>query len=158
MLPSDEDKKIFYSLQALKSKPIALVVNKIDNDKEEERAWEFSEFGAENLFSISVSHNRGVNALLNWLARYLPKENSEISIEDEDDFELDMQILLQKEEELENKIEDDSEINVAIIGRVNVGKSSLLNSLVNEDKAVVSSIAGTTIDPVDESIIYKIGL
>ncbi len=157
LLPADEEKKIFYSLQSL-GKPIALVINKIDNDKEMERAWEFSEFGAENLFPISVSHNRGVNALLDWIASYLPKpENEIIEIDDEDDFELDMQALLQREEELEKELEkeDDKEINVAIIGRVNVGKSSLLNALVGEDKAVVSSIAGTTIDPVDENIIYK---
>jgi len=157
MLPSDEEKKIFYSLQAL-NKPIALVINKIDNDKEMERAWEFSEFGAENVFPISVSHNRGVNALLNWIASYLPEiEDEPILEEDDDDFDLDLQSLLQREEKLEKEIEEeeDKEINVAIIGRVNVGKSSLLNSLIGEDKAVVSSIAGTTIDPVDEKIVYK---
>ncbi len=66
MLPSDEEKKIFYTLQARK-KPIALVINKIDNDKEIENAWEFDEFGADFVFPISVSHNRGVSSLLSWI-------------------------------------------------------------------------------------------
>ena len=55
----------------------------------------------------------------------------------------------------EETILDDTLINVAIIGRVNVGKSSILNSLVGMERSVVSSIAGTTIDPVDETLSYK---
>jgi len=51
--------------------------------------------------------------------------------------------------------EDDKEFKVAIIGRVNTGKSSLLNALIKEDRVVVSDVAGTTIDPIDESIEYK---
>ncbi len=155
MLPSDEDKKIFYSLQS-QNKPIALVINKIDNDKEMERAWEFEEFGAQNVFPISVSHNRGVTNLLNWISSYLPENKSELAIEDleidEDNFDLEDFEEIKIEPEAQ---EETNEINVAIIGRVNVGKSSLLNSLVGEERAVVSSVAGTTIDPVDESITYK---
>ncbi len=152
MLPSDEDKKIFYTLQAQK-KPIALVINKIDNDKEMQNAWEFSEFGAENIFPISVSHNRGVTKLLQWIASFLPENESEL-VMDEDDDDFDINDFAQEEIELKED-EETNEINVAIIGRVNVGKSSLLNSLVGEERAVVSSIAGTTIDPVDENITYK---
>ena len=154
MLPSDEEKKIFYSLHS-QNKPIALVINKIDNDKEMERAWEFDEFGAENVFPISVSHNRGVTNLLNWIASYLPENEPELVLEeDEDDF--DLSDFDEEIKELEVKEEEETnEIKVAIIGRVNVGKSSLLNSLVGVERAVVSSIAGTTIDPVDEHIEYK---
>ena len=154
-LPNDEDKKIFYSLQS-QNKPIALVINKIDNDKEMERAWEFDEFGAQNVFPISVSHNRGVTMLLDWIATYLPENRSELTIDnlesDEDNFDLED---FEEAETVSTEEIETNEINVAIIGRVNVGKSSLLNSLVGEDRAVVSNIAGTTIDPVDESIIYK---
>ena len=154
MLPSDEEKKIFYSLHS-QNKPIALVINKIDNDKEMERAWEFDEFGAQNVFPISVSHNRGVTNLLNWIASYLPENEPELVLEeDEDDF--DLSDFDEEIKELEVKEEEETnEIKVAIIGRVNVGKSSLLNSLVGVERAVVSSIAGTTIDPVDEHIEYK---
>jgi GTP-binding protein len=152
LLPSDEERKIFYSLQKL-GKPIALAINKIDNDKEMERAWEFSEFGAENVFPISVSHNRGVNALLRWISSYLPALPSELELEDDED--IDLESLLAQEDEPEVQEEESNQINVAIIGRTNVGKSSLLNALVDEERAVVSSIAGTTIDPVDEFIEYN---
>jgi GTP-binding protein len=151
MLPCDEEKKIFYALQKLK-KPIALVINKIDNDKEMQRAWEFSEFGAQKVFPISVSHNRGVTALLNWIGELIP-ESKELELE-EDDEDIDLESLLSLEES-EIEKEESNQINIGIVGRVNVGKSSLLNALVGEERAVVSSIAGTTIDPVDEYIDYK---
>ncbi len=170
MLPSDEEKKIFYALQARK-KPIALVINKIDNDKEMERAWEFDEFGAEHVFPISVSHNRGVSALLEWIGELLPAaegttppvNEDDDTFEEGDDTEEDVwddeEAFEEEDEEIiaENIVEEveTNQINVAIIGRVNVGKSSLLNALVGKQRAVVSSVAGTTIDPVDESIEYE---
>ncbi|DAB31453.1 MAG TPA: ribosome biogenesis GTPase Der [Sulfurospirillum sp. UBA11407] len=156
LLPSDEEKKIFYSLQKF-NKPIALVINKIDNDKEMQNAWEFDEFGAQKVFPISVSHNRGVTALFKWIAEFLPAPlvEPELDIE-EDEEDIDLETLLQKEEEIPEEDENESnQINVAIIGRTNVGKSSLLNALVEKERAVVSSIAGTTIDPVDEFIEYE---
>ena len=146
-LPDEEDKKIFRSLQKL-GKTIALVVNKIDNDKEEENAWNFYEFGAQEIFPISVSHNRKVNKLLDWIENKLPKEqNLILEVDEEPSFE----------EFLEEapKEEEDKEIRVAILGRVNVGKSSLLNALLKEERSIVSDVAGTTIDTVDESTIYE---
>ncbi|MDD3462655.1 MAG: ribosome biogenesis GTPase Der [Sulfurospirillaceae bacterium] len=156
MTPSDEERKIYYSLQKL-NKPIALVINKIDNDKEMERAWEFSEFGADKTFPISVSHNRGVTALFKWICEFLPEppqsENPSDGDDEEDFWNEEDEVV---EEVVEEEIEEETNhINVAIIGRVNVGKSSLLNALVGEERAVVSSIAGTTIDPVDEFIEYE---
>ncbi len=149
MAPQEEDKRLFYKLQSL-GKPIALVVNKIDNDKEEqERFWEFAEFGAEDMFAISVSHNRRMNALYSWLERYIPPTKSLNLTSDED---LSFEELLEMQESSDN--EDDKKIRVAIIGRPNSGKSSLLNKLLKEERAVVSEVAGTTIDPVDESMIY----
>jgi len=155
-IPSDEEKKIFYALQK-QNKPIALVINKIDNDKEMERAWEFSEFGAEEVFPISVSHNRGVTALMDWIGDFLPEiETVEAEEPEEDSEDIDVESLLAMgENEPENTEEESNQINIGIVGRVNVGKSSLLNALVGEERAVVSSIAGTTIDPVDEYIDYK---
>lgn len=153
-LPDDEDKKLFYELQS--SCPIlALVVNKLDNDKsEEEMGWEFSNFGAHNLFFISVSHNRGTKKLINWIDSEIPKEEApELELEEDDEFSLEDFIAPEEIEIAEE--EESNEIKVAIIGRVNVGKSSLLNALVGEDRSVVSPIAGTTVDPVDEQFEYK---
>ncbi len=158
-IPSDKDKELFYELQAL-GKNLALVVNKIDNDKErDERLWAFYEFGIDesNLFGISVSHNRGTKSLFEWIANQLPpRPQEEISLileEDDDDF---LEDFLDPIEDINNQTEeDDGQIRVAIIGRVNVGKSSILNALVGEERSVVSSVAGTTIDPVDESFDYK---
>ncbi len=153
--PSQKDRELFYEVLKM-GKDVALVVNKIDNDKEKERAWEFVSFGAKTLFDISVSHNRGVNRVLEWLMGHIGLEeniiedSSEESIEDFlEDFDDDGDLKEAKEDE------EDSEIRVAIIGRVNVGKSSLLNALVGEERSIVSSIAGTTIDPVDEVIFTK---
>lgn len=149
MLPDDEDKKLFYQLQAL-GIPIALIINKIDNDKEEQtRFWEFSSFGAKDIFAISVSHNRKLNPFYKWLERYIPPKEQELlatAINEEFDPLYD--------EPKSEMIEDDNEIRVAIIGRVNTGKSSLLNALLKEERSVVSEVDGTTIDPIDETIEY----
>lgn len=148
-LPDDEDRKLFFELQKL-GKDIALVINKIDNDKLEENSWEFQNFGTKNIFPISVSHNRKVGKLLDWIASRVPNEQPLIIEEDE---EVDLESFL---EELESpKEEESNEIKVAIIGRVNVGKSSLLNALLKEDRSIVSDVAGTTIDVVDETFIYE---
>eukprot|EP01029_Cantina_marsupialis_P004928 TRINITY_DN15234_c0_g1_i1.p1 TRINITY_DN15234_c0_g1~~TRINITY_DN15234_c0_g1_i1.p1 ORF type:complete len:476 (-),score=125.78 TRINITY_DN15234_c0_g1_i1:658-2085(-) len=156
-LPDDKDKELFYELQSLKKK-LALVVNKIDNDKELENLWTFFEFGIDedDLFGISVSHNRGTKKLFEWLSYQLPPreiENELVLEEDDDDF---LEDFLDPIEDINDSIEeDDGEVRVAIIGRVNVGKSSILNALVGQERSVVSPIAGTTIDPVDESFEYK---
>lgn len=168
-IPDDKDKELFYELQRL-GKELALVVNKIDNDKELERLWEFFEFGIgdENLFGISVSHNRGTKNLFEWIYQHLPvnletvareeaealrKEREEnFDFDDEEDYSLESDGDFVKEEVAEI---DENKINVAIIGRVNVGKSSILNAILGEERSVVSPIAGTTIDPVDESFEFK---
>lgn len=153
LVPDDKEKKLFYEIQKL-NKPTALVINKADNEKEIERAWENYQFGAKNIFPISVSHNRGVIKLCKWVASFLPQKEKELILEQDDDFFLEDLIEENIAQNIEKK-EEDNIINVSIIGRVNVGKSSLLNSLLNYDRAVVSSVAGTTIDPVDEMITYN---
>ena len=151
MMPDDEDRAIFYELSKL-NLPIALVINKIDSKKDEQREWEFVSFGAKNSFGISVSHNTGVDELSIWLAKHLEAKvqiKADL-IEDFDDFLENYN----DEGELSDEIDYESKnIRVGIIGRVNVGKSSLLNALVKESRAVVSDVAGTTIDPVNE--IYE---
>lgn len=155
MLPEEEDRELFYQLQSL-NKPLALVVNKIDNDKEIERYWEFLEFGAERTFPLSVSHNRYFNDFYAWLEEYIPpreEEKEELDLEEEIDPFAEMLEEIHFDEQEEE--EEDREIKVALIGRVNTGKSSLLNALVGEERTIVSDVAGTTIDPVDESIEHN---
>jgi GTPase len=192
-LPEEDDKKLFYELESM-GKSVALVVNKIDNDKMQEKLWEYFEFGTNNIFGISVAHNRSLLPLLNWIASVLPEsaivkdeeeqENEEADmmdgfdsfvdayddedlnddeVSDEDDEDDDGEMsgdLAEMEEAFRGLVKeyepgDSDKMKVAIIGRVNVGKSSLLNALLGEDRSVVSSIAGTTIDPIDETIEHE---
>ena len=151
MMPDDEDRAIFYELSKL-NLPIALVINKIDSKKDEQREWEFISFGAKNTFGISVSHNTGIDELSMWLAKHI-EDKVQIKADTSEDFD-DFLENYNDEGELSDEIDYESKnIRVGIIGRVNVGKSSLLNALVKESRAVVSDVAGTTIDPVNE--IYE---
>jgi GTP-binding protein len=153
-IPAEEDKELFYGLQAL-GKPIALIVNKIDNDKDEAlRYWDFLEFGADITLPISVSHNRYMNAFYTWLETYIPEREEEKTLTLEEDNEQNFEDILEMVH-IEEEEEEDNHIKVAIIGRVNTGKSSLLNALLQEERAVVSNVAGTTIDPINESMEYK---
>ncbi len=175
-IPEDEDKKLFYQLESM-GKDVALVVNKLDNDKLEENIWEYHSFGTDNIFAISVAHNRRITALLEWLYSKIPdedivkteedapQEEEELynwdELEEEDDhFDIldenaEVKELTDAEIKKLEDIERAKAIKVAIIGRVNVGKSSLLNALLGEERSVVSDMAGTTIDPIDETITHN---
>ncbi|RKV43923.1 ribosome biogenesis GTPase Der [Helicobacter pylori] len=146
-IPSDEDLKLFR--EVFKINPNCfLVINKIDNDKEKERAYAFSSFGTPKSFNISVSHNRGISALIDAVLNVL---NLNQIIEQDLDADI-----LESLETPNNALEETKEeeiIQVGIIGRVNVGKSSLLNALTKKERSLVSSVAGTTIDPIDETIL-----
>ncbi len=145
-IPSDEDLKLFR--EVFKINPNCfLVINKIDNDKEKERAYAFSSFGIPKSFNISVSHNRGISALIDAVLSAL---NLNKIIEQD----LDADILESLENNAsEEETKEEEIIQVGIIGRVNVGKSSLLNALTKKERSLVSSVAGTTIDPIDETIL-----
>ena len=138
IMPDAADKDLFYQLQDL-NKPILLAVNKIDNKQLQNQFYEYYSFGSKTILSISVSHNLGIDALKQWIKLECQKldavSHSKVS---------NPKIITQ-----------DQSINITIIGRPNVGKSSLLNALLGQQRAIVSDIAGTTIDPVDETLIYK---
>ena len=151
-IPNEEDKALFYELQSM-NKPMALLVNKIDNDKEEERYWEFVEFGADATFPLSVSHNRYFNDFYAWMERHIPAPpEEEAGLELTEDADLDPFMEIVRDINSTPLPEADNKIRVAIIGRVNTGKSSLLNALIGKERTVVSDVAGTTIDPIDETI------
>jgi GTP-binding protein len=133
-LSDEKDKKTFYKI-AKKVKNIALIVNKLDNEKLEQNLWEFSDFGIDDTFAISISHNRRVNKLIEWIHEKVGNQK----------------VVVERFDRIETKgIQLESEISVAIIGRVNVGKSSLLNAITKSERSIVSPVAGTTIDPIDE--------
>lgn len=168
--PNDEDREILYEILRLKDKktPCFLVVNKIDSDAQNEGAYAFYEFGVQEMFFISVAHNRGITTLQNAMFSALFSNTNEAITNDDEDIlaglqkdlenqlERDLQNQLEKESSKESEsIQKNSQIRIGIIGRVNVGKSSLLNALTQKERAIVSKKAGTTIDPVDESIEHK---
>ncbi len=111
-------------------KPLTIAVNKIDTKARESLAHEFYALGISDLFPVSAEHRLGIDDLLDHVTA---------------DFE---QMAPGAEEEQEGP----RPIKVAIIGRPNVGKSTLLNSLVGAERTIVSPIAGTTRDAVDESV------
>ena len=168
-LYADEiDKKLFYAINRL-GKPTALVVNKVDGKRDEERAKDFISFGAKKLFEISVSHNSGTDELCEWIYSHLEPAKTSID-ESIEDFLADFDESLLESDESDESGEslrnsrfksnidyENKTIKVGIIGRVNVGKSSLLNALVGQNRSVVSDIAGTTIDPVNEKISVNDG-
>ena len=107
-------------------KPILLVVNKTDNNRLQQEAVEFYGLGIGNIHTISATHGMGVADLLDETCLLFPPGEEEPIIED-------------------------GRIRISIIGRPNVGKSSLLNSILGEERSIVSPIPGTTRDAIDTS-------
>jgi len=121
-------------------KPIVLVVNKIDNDKHESLAAEFDALGFEQIVSISAEHSRGISDLLGVVDQLLPSPAQSVS-----------QPSLVTPERSEGGTLNSQPLAIAIIGRPNVGKSSLINAIVQSERAIVSELPGTTRDSVDVS-------
>src|SRR5580704_14274598 len=110
-------------------RPVSIAVNKIDTQERENLAHEFYSLGISNLFPVSAEHAMGIEALLDHVVADFPLE-----------------------EPVEEEPDRTRRIKVAIIGRPNTGKSTLLNTLTGEDRAIVSPVAGTTRDSVDETV------
>ncbi|GIV65255.1 MAG: GTPase Der [Bellilinea sp.] len=108
--------------------PVLLVVNKADNQTFRSGAAEFYELGIGEPYPISALHGTGTGDLLDDLVAAFPSDTEE---------------------------EEDDSVKIAIVGKPNVGKSSLLNRLVGEERAIVSPIAGTTRDAVDTKIVFE---
>ena len=110
-------------------KPYLLVANKIDDQSHESDVFTYCELGMNNPHPISAQSGRGVGDLLDTVNEMIPNEKNDI-------------------------LEDPDQINLAIVGMPNVGKSSMMNALLKEDKAIVTDIAGTTRDSVDSYVKY----
>ncbi len=118
------------------SKPVFLVVNKLDTPNRTDEIWEFYQLGLGDPWPVSAVHGHGTGDLLDEVASELAKLNYDGK-------------------------EETAAINVAIIGRPNAGKSSLTNRLTDNDRSIVSDVAGTTRDAIDTLVehdgeIYRI--
>jgi GTP-binding protein len=127
------------------NKPVIVLVNKSDSKKSESTALESFSLGLGSPLLISAAHSQGFLDLEDELAQYMPDEIEEEPEYDRDEFEFTEEIT----EETAIVVEDLTKpIKIAIVGRPNVGKSTLLNAIIGEERAITSPIAGTTRDPV----------
>ena len=138
-------------------KPVVLAVNKVDNDNRELNTPEFYQLGMGDPAPISAYHNYGIHDLMERVLSHLPapaagRKYGEEPWDDEeypDDSEEWPSI-----EELEDA-PPQAELNLAIVGRTNVGKSALLNAILGQERSIVSEVAGTTRDALDTQFSYR---
>lgn len=123
--PLDE---IVVSMLREKGTPFIMVVNKIDSDEREINIAEFYKLGVDDFLSISATHGRNVDELLDRIITYIKEEPK--------------------------PIEDDDRLKIVVVGRPNMGKSSLINAWLNEERVIVTPIPGTTRDAVDSYFEY----
>ena len=109
------------------NKKVVVAINKVDNKSGEENKYEFYSLGFDEYIPISAEHGIGINKLL------------EVATSNY----------------VEQYEEEDTNIKISVIGRPNVGKSSLVNALLNEDRVIVSNVAGTTRDAIDTEFTYN---
>jgi len=131
-------------------KEVTLAVNKIDAPSRESLLADFYSLGIEHIFGVSAEHKLGIRELLDYVTQDFPEPPAqEEELQDEDQ---DQEGQPPTGDEAPAPPPPPKEIRVAIIGRPNVGKSTLLNALLGEERAIVSPIAGTTRDVVDEIV------
>jgi GTPase len=139
-------------------KPLFLAVNKMDSDKQDSLLGEFHSLGMRNIFPISAEHGRGVDDLLDAILKVIPTVKTATTTATTTATATATTTTGSAEVTGEGAgepvLEEPHEIKVAIIGHPNVGKSTLLNQLTGVDRAIVSPIAGTTRDSIDEVIQY----
>ena len=134
--PTVEDALIADMLRN-REKPTFLAANKVDDQKHEVGMWEYLSMGLGEPNPVSALHGRGTADLLDLVIAMIPEIGNNSAVEDE--------------------VEGDDVVAVAIVGRPNVGKSTLFNKLIGEDRAVVHDKAGTTRDAIDTIVETEIG-
>ena len=153
-------------------KPVIVAVNKVDEPYQENLVYDFYSLGFDNVIPISAVHKIGIPTLIEEIEKHLPENLKEIAKKEakkvakrekvmsaiSGENEKELEIMREKASKNEDYIEEEAEeepIKVAIVGRPNMGKSTLLNALVGEERAIVSEIPGTTRDAIDSYV--KIG-
>lgn len=142
VLPIEEE---FINMIRKSGKPAIIIMNKSDSLDKDIYIHDFHQYGLGEPLPISAAHNRNIDELLEMIEAKL-----QLNVDDEDEETEDV-----TEESDVAAEENDSLIKIAIVGKPNVGKSSLLNKITQKERSIVSNIPGTTRDIIDESITYK---
>ena len=146
------DDKHFINAIRKSNKPIILVINKVDADSHNQLINEFYALGIKEMVSISAEHNKGIDDLKEKILNIYKSFNK-------NKFKETKKIIENSENEdnknLEEFIAEKNKINIAIVGKPNAGKSTLLNTLIGKERSIVSNIAGTTRDPIDETFNFN---
>lgn len=146
------DDKHFINTIRKSNKPIILVINKVDAYSHNQLINEFYSLGIKNMVSVSAEHNKGIDDLKEKILDIYKSFNK-------NKFKEKKKIIENSENEdnknLEEFIAEKNKINIAIVGKPNAGKSTLLNTLIGKERSIVSNIAGTTRDPIDETFNFN---
>ena len=146
------DDKHFINAIRKSNKPIILVINKVDADSHNQLINEFYSLGIKEMVSVSAEHNKGIDDLKEKILNIYKSFNKNKVKEKK-------KIIENSENEdnknLEEFIAEKNKINIAIVGKPNAGKSTLLNTLIGKERSIVSNIAGTTRDPIDETFNFN---
>lgn len=146
------DDKHFINAIRKSNKPIILVINKVDADSHNQLINEFYSLGIKEMVSVSAEHNKGIDDLKEKILNIYKSFNK-------NKFKEKKKIIENLENEdnknLEEFIAEKNKINIAIVGKPNAGKSTLLNTLIGKERSIVSNIAGTTRDPIDETFNFN---
>ena len=146
------DDKHFINAIRKSNKPIILVINKVDADSHNQLINEFYSLGIKEMVSVSAEHNKGIDDLKEKILNIYKSFNK-------NKFKEKKKIIENSENEdnknLEEFIAEKNKINIAIVGKPNAGKSTLLNTLIGKERSIVSNIAGTTRDPIDETFNFN---
>jgi len=130
-------------------KPVLVAVNKVDTERMEKGVAEFSELGFDAMFPVSAIHGEGMRNLMDAAVKFLPEvSGSGFQVEDPETLDGD-EPGAQANREAKDKHEENGVLKLAIVGRPNVGKSSIINALTKSSRVIVSPIPGTTRDSID---------
>jgi len=123
-----ENDRVVRDMLRKSQKRVIVAINKIDSKISQDHLYDFYELGFEEYIGVSAEHNIGMYELLDTITKDFPKRE---------------------------EMEEDNRLKFSVIGRPNVGKSSLINALVNEERVIVSNTAGTTRDAIDTTFKYE---